>query len=114
MSDSVPPERAAFAELERLVRNLGEELAFFRRRALEAERRLREVTPDSGSAAPGASSGASTAPAGSAEQLRARVGELERENQDLRARLDEAAARTRQMAERVKFLRQQEEGAGER
>ena len=42
MSDSVRPDRAAFAELERLVRNLGEELAFFRRRALEAERRLRE------------------------------------------------------------------------
>ena len=109
MSDSVPPERAAFAELERLVRNLGEELAFFRRRALEAERRLREATPESGAAA-----ASSTSPAGSAEQLRARVGELERENQDLRARLDEAAARTRQMAERVKFLRQQEEGAGER
>ena len=109
MSDSVPPERAAFAELERLVRNLGEELAFFRRRALEAERRLREVTPESGGPAVGAA-----APAGSPEQLRVRVGELERENQDLRARLDEAAARTRQMAERVKFLRQQEEGAGER
>ena len=112
MSDSVPPERAAFAELERLVRNLGEELAFFRRRALEAERRLREVTHEP---APSTPSAASSAPAaGSPEQLRARVGELERENQDLRARLDEAAARTRQMAERVKFLRQQEEGAGER
>ena len=106
MSDSVPPERAAFAELERLVRNLGEELAFFRRRALEAERKLREAVPE-----PAASA---SAVVGSVEQSRARVAELERENQDLRARLDEAAARTRQMAERVKFLRQQEEGAGER
>ena len=102
MRPDTRPERAAFAELERLVRNLGEELSFFRRRALEAERRLRELTPESAPAA------------GSPEQLRARVGELERENQDLRARLEEAAARTRQMAERVKFLRQQEEAAGER
>ena len=106
MSDSARPdqrpERAAFAELERLVRNLGEELAFFRRRALEAERRLRELTPE-----------AAPVP-GTPEQLRGRVAELERENQDLRARLDEAAARTRQMAERVRFLRQQEEAAGER
>ena len=108
MSDSVRPERAAFAELERLVRNLGEELAFFRRRALEAERRLREVAPEHA-----AQPGAPTA-SGSAEQLRARLAELERENQDLRARLDEAAQRTKQMAERVKFLRQQEETSGER
>jgi hypothetical protein len=107
VSDSVRPERAAFADLERLVRNLGEELAFFRRRALEAERRLRELVPDAGTHGGPPS-------AGSPEQLRVRVGELERENQDLRARLDEAAARTRQMAERVRFLRQQEEGAGER
>ena len=98
------PEREAFAELERLVRNLGEELSFFRRRALEAERRLREVAPEAGP----------PPPAGTPEQLRARVSELERENQDLRARLDEAASRTRQMAERVKFLRQQEEASGER
>jgi hypothetical protein len=108
VSVSVRPDRAAFAELERLVRNLGEELAFFRRRALEAERRLREHTHEP------APSGAAAPPEGGVEQLRARVGELERENQDLRARLDEAAARTRQMAERVKFLRQQEEATGDR
>lgn len=112
MSGSVRPERAAFAELERLVRNLGEELAFFRRRALEAERRLRELSPES---VPQGGAPPPTAPATrTTEQLRARLDDLERENQDLRARLDEAAARTRQMAERVKFLRQQEEGAGER
>ncbi len=106
MSGSARPDRVAFAELDRLVRTLGEELAFFRRRALEAERRLRELAPEpAGSTSPGAPAGAT--------ELRARVGELERENQDLRARLDEAAARTRQMAERVRFLRQQE-ASGER
>jgi hypothetical protein len=102
VSVNVRPE-AAFAELERLVRSLGEELAFFRRRALEAERRWREATehahPDAGP---------------SREALHARVGELERENATLRARLDDAAERTRQMAERLRFLRQQEGGAGER
>ena len=111
MSGSVRPDRAAFAELERLVRNLGEELAFFRRRALEAERRLREQggAPETAApAAPAVSGGAGE------EQLRVRAAELERENQDLRARLDEAATRTRQMAERLKVLRQQEVAAGER
>lgn len=98
MSDSVPPE-SAFSELERLVRHLGEELAFFRRRALEAERRWRdaaELNSQDDGAAP------------TREALANRVVELERENGDLRARLDDAAERTRQMAERLRFLRQQE------
>ena len=102
MSVNVRPE-AAFAELERLVRSLGEELAFFRRRALEAERRWREAAEH-----------AQADGLPSRESLTARVGELERENSDLRARLDDAAERTRQMAERLRFLRQQEGGTGER
>ncbi len=116
MSASARPERPetavasaalAFEELERLVRHLGEELAFFRRRALEAERRLKELGP-SGSAAAGGAPGAGAAAA------TARIGALEAENQDLRARLDEAATRTRQMAERVRFLRQQQESDSDR
>jgi hypothetical protein len=104
VSGSARPE-AAFAELERLVRHLGEELAFFRRRALEAERRWREATEHGAPAGDGAPS---------REALAGRVAELERENRDLRARVDDAAERTRQMAERLRFLRQQEGGAGER
>lgn len=104
MSGSVRPD-AAFSELERLVRNLGEELAFFRRRALEAERRYREATEHVGAAADGLPT---------RDALAARVEELDRENRDLRARLDDAAERTRQMADRLRFLRQQEGGAGER
>lgn len=100
MSDSVRPDRAAFVELERLVRILGEELAFFRRRALDAERRVRDLLGESEPHAPGAMS---------AESMRTRVADLERENHDLRARLDEAASRTRQMADRVRFIRQQQE-----
>jgi hypothetical protein len=37
VSDSAAPDLASFHELEQLVRNLGDELAGFRRRALSAE-----------------------------------------------------------------------------
>lgn len=37
------PERAAFRELDKLVRSLGEQLAVYRKRALAGEARLREV-----------------------------------------------------------------------
>ena len=103
MSGSARPD-VAFAELERLVRSLGEELAFFRRRALEAERRWREAS-DHGAHGEGGPT---------RESLGSRIAELERENGELRARLDDASERTRQMAERLRFLRQQEGGAGER
>ena len=43
MSDSERPEIATFRDLEQLVRHLGDELAGFRRRALLAESRLREL-----------------------------------------------------------------------
>jgi len=84
---------AAYRELERLVRLLGEELAGFRRRALQAESKLKSL--DAG--------GNGVAAAPSAQRLAA----LERENTRLRTRLDTAAERTRQMLERVRFLRQQ-------
>ena len=100
----VAPAAEAFAELERLVRHLGEELAWFRRRALEAERRVKELSgPVNGSE-----------PRESAESLQARLSSLEAENGELRARLTEAAERTRTMADRMRFLRQQQEADGER
>ena len=90
---------AAFEELSELVRHLGDELAAFRRRALQAEARLRAVEQ-----------------AGGADAVIApvRVTELERENAELRARLQAATERTRQMLERVRFMRQQHEIGGER
>lgn len=95
MSDSVPPERAAFAELELLVKHLGDELASFRRRALQAEARLKtlESTGVKGVVSP------------------ERVQFLERENAGLTTRLDAARSRTQQMIDRVRFLRQQHDGA---
>ncbi|HJQ53162.1 MAG TPA: hypothetical protein VJ825_04875 [Gemmatimonadaceae bacterium] len=98
MSDSVRPERAAFTELEQLVKHLGDELANFRRRALQAEARLKslEVTGVKGVASP------------------ERVQFLERENAGLTARLESARARTQQMIDRMRFLRQQHDGVSAR
>jgi hypothetical protein len=98
VSDSVRPERAAFAELEQLVKHLGDELASFRRRALQAEARIKslESTGVKGVVSP------------------ERVQFLERENAGLTNRLDAARTRTQQMIDRVRFLRQQHDGAGAR
>jgi uncharacterized protein involved in exopolysaccharide biosynthesis len=95
VSDSVRPEIPAFAELEQLVKHLGDELASFRRRALQAEARLKslESTGVKGVVSP------------------ERVQYLERENAGLTTRLDAARARTQQIIDRVRFLRQQHDGA---
>jgi hypothetical protein len=99
MSDNERPEQRAFHELETLVRNLLDEMAGFRRRALLAESRLKEL--DGSVAATGR-------PLPSE-----RISELEHENAVLRSRLDAATARTKQMLDRVHFLRQQAQaGAG--
>ena len=98
MSDSARPEVLAFRELDHVVRRLTEELEAFRRRALTAETRLRELE---GGALP-------------SEALSARVTVLEAENAALRDRLAAAAGRTRQMIDRVRFLRQQAGRGGDR
>ena len=96
MSDSERPEIIAFRDLEQLVRHLGDELAGFRRRALLAESRLKEF--ESEERAPDTTQQVA---------LDERVTELEHENAVLRARLESATERTRQMLERVRFIRQQ-------
>lgn len=95
MSDSARPEKAAFKELESLVRHLGEELSGFRRRALQAEARLKEIDTAASSSKP------------TPERLAA----LERENKDLTRRLKTATERVHGMLERVRFLREQSEAA---
>ena len=77
---------------------MADELAAFRRRALTAESRLKEVESHEGGAM--------------ALDLSARVTQLEEENEQLRTRLDDAADRTRQMLDRVRFLRQQAQSGG--
>lgn len=100
MSDSERPETVAFRELEVLVRHLADELAGFRRRALLAESRVRELEGDE--AEPDARE---------QRALSERVSQLEEANAVLRARLESATERTRQMLERVRFIRQQAQGA---
>jgi hypothetical protein len=103
MSDSARPENAAFRELETLVRHLADELAGFRRRALLAEARVREAETQG------------TAPVVQEKQeLSDRVTQLEHENAALKGRLDAATARTNQMLDRVRFIRQQAQGGGDR
>jgi predicted nucleic acid-binding Zn-ribbon protein len=100
VSDRARPESEpalAFRELEHLVRNLGEELATFRRRAHQAEARLKAI---------------SDTPAGDAS-AEERVAMLEKENVRLRNRLQQATERTRAMLDRVRFLRQQHVLGGE-
>ena len=103
MSDSVRPETTAFRELETLVRHLGDELAGFRRRALLAEARVRELEAQG------------TSPVVQQQRdLSDKVTQLEHENAALRGRLDAATARAKQMLDRVRFIRQQAQGGGER
>jgi hypothetical protein len=98
VSDNARPEIAAFTELEQLVHHLGDELASFRRRALQAEARLKtlESTGVKGVVSP------------------ERVQYLERENAGLTTRLEAARARTQQIIDRVRFLRQQHDGTAVR
>jgi len=97
VSDSAAPDLGSFHELEQLVRNLGDELAGFRRRALSAENRLRALEAVNG-----------PADLFSHERLAA----AEQENADLKRRLEAATERTNQVVAQLRFLRQQHERAG--
>ena len=99
-SDTVRPEIAAFRELEAVVRRATRDLAASRRGA-EVEVFEEAVV-------------AGEAPDLRAFDLELRLANLERENAMLRERLAAAATRTRQMLERVHFLRQQTQVGGER
>lgn len=112
----------AFLELQRVVRHLADDLATFRRRAIQAEGRVRELEQALASAHdraggsdgdPAASivSSGDTGRAGDdvGMDTGARLEALERENATLRQRLDGATERTRQLLDRVRFLRQQQE-----
>lgn len=98
MSDNDQAETRPIQELDVLVHHLADELAGFRRRALTAESRLKEVEGHEGGAA--------------SLDLVNRCAELEQENERLRAKLDATTARAKQMLERVKFLRQQAQTGG--
>lgn len=88
------PESHPLPQLIQLVHHLGEELAAFRKRALAAEATLRGYESSSRS-----------------DDLFAeqRAADLEKENADLRARLQFATEQTRAILAQVRFLRQQSE-----
>ena len=94
MSDNERPDLVAFQELEHLILSLADEMAGWRRRAQEAEARLKAAPP---------------VPAG-----RVNAAALEKENRELRERLDAAKARTKQLLEKLRFLRQQQEAEAHR
>jgi hypothetical protein len=95
VSDSERPEMVAFLELSHLIGQLGEEMATWRRRAQSAEARVKELETPSSS-----SRGSRHAAA------------LEKENAELRARLEAARDRVKHLLDRTRFLRQQgEKGA---
>ena len=93
MSDLARRDLEAFEELDGLIRALGEEMASWRRRAKQAESRVEELER--------------LAERGLSPAMDARVTELERENAELRTRLDGARQRTLQLLNRMRFLRQQ-------
>jgi hypothetical protein len=103
MSDNVRSEITAVRELETLVHHLADELAGFRRRALTAEARVRELEIQAAQPA-----------RQQQRQLTERVKELEHDNAALSARLDAATMRATQMLDRVRFIRQQSQSEGER
>ena len=88
MSDSERPDLVAFQELEYLIQALADEMAGWRRRAQEAEAKLKAAPTPSG---------------------KANAAALERENRELRERLEAARLRTKQLLEKLRFLRQQQE-----
>jgi len=96
VSDPARPDQAAFAELQQLIGLLAAELAAFRRRALAAEQKAKQLANDGDAPTlfePGAA--------------HERVAQLEAENAALKERLDRATDRTKSMLDRVRFLRQQ-------
>jgi len=96
MSGNDRPELRAYRELETLVRNLGEELATLRKRAIAAEAQIKD-----------AGHGHAGKPRSGGPSMGGRSAELETENEALRTRLERAEDRVRQMMDRVRFLRQQ-------
>lgn len=127
------PEITAFRELDTLVRNLTEQLAGYRKRALTAEGKCRDL--ESALAERTAEREQLTTALDAAERARdnaeavlaamppmdsgkggsspgnkpkdPKVAELERENAELQERLEQARERATVVVDRVRFLRQQ-------
>jgi hypothetical protein len=111
----VRPDVAAFRELELLVRHLSDQLAGYRRRALGAEARVRELEQRT-QALEEALTAARAQAVAPVPMVLPSAGDarLEAENRQLRQRLAEARERASVLVERVRFVRQAAGRGGER
>ncbi|HEX5004309.1 MAG TPA: hypothetical protein VFV65_03290 [Gemmatimonadales bacterium] len=98
-SNYARPDLAALAELEQLLKHLGDEVAGWRRRTQKAEGELQEARSRGGVLA-----------GPELLQARQRVIELEVENQALRQRIESARERLQSLSSRLAFL-EADEGA---
>lgn len=96
MSNDEKPEFRALRELEDVANRIAEELTTFRLRAQKAEAARAEADAERDFVG-----------------TRAQIVELEAENRELRARIDEASGRVGQLLARLRFLEEQmSAGAG--
>lgn len=92
-SPYVRPDQQALVELERLLGHLTDELSAWRRRCQKAETELQGLKVPGG-----------MVPGDDVTRVRARVLDLERENLDLRARVDRAREMVIHLQQRLDFL----------
>ena len=87
------PDTAALAELERVLRHLTDELAGWRRRCLKAETELQSVKSQDG-----------MVPGDQVHRVAGKMLDLEKENLDLRTRVDRARDMVARLQQRLAFL----------
>lgn len=92
-SPYVRPDQQALAELERLLGHLTDELAAWRRRCQKAESELHALKEPGG-----------MVPGDDVARSRGRMLDLERENLDLRTRVDRAREMVQRLQQRLDFL----------
>lgn len=92
-SPYVRPDLAAIADLERVLRHLTDELGTWRRRCLKAEGELSGLKATDG-----------MVPGDDVVRMRAHLLDLERENLDLKARVDRAREALLRMQQRLSFV----------
>ena len=93
------PDLPALAELEELLRHVGEEASTWRRRSLKAEAQLARAKDQSGAL-------------GGPELLESRrqIVRLERQNEDVRRRVESATQQVAVLVERLAFLERETVG----
>ncbi len=92
-SPYVRPDQQALADLERLLGHLTDELSVWRRRCQKAESEIQALKTPGG-----------MVPGDDVTRVRGRALELERENLDLRSRVDRAREMVLRLQHRLDFL----------